>query len=337
MKEELEKNWNDIINIETCKQFNNFDDMKEIVDNQGKENEHHRTKIFELFNRTVLKQHKERRKKYFEKYKLKRPTDIIIFTDSFSYSSTSFFIKGLQETGSAILVGYKGNPKSDEFFEASHSPSAVSNFNGSEIYNSLLEEGFEIIGTTYFESYNYSYQEKNPIPREYLMHEVDERINIYQNYDDTILEQFIIEAKKIFEKYNVKKECNPKNQKLLYDSNNKIDCYFFEEDEHAHGGYLCNETGQWSNICMPYYCDIGYYFDTYQNKCIKDQCTESEENKDEDDEFPVLVVILIVLFVIIVITAIIIVIKLKISRKVKPDNLGSIVDSNSNINNNLID
>ena len=183
LKEEMEKDMSDIIELETCKKFNKFDDMKEIIDDYGKDEQgnnikHHRTKIFEIFNSTILKEHKERRKKYFEKYSLKKPTEIIIFTDSFSYSSTSFFIKGLQETGGAIVVGYKGNPKTNEFFEASHSPSAVTNFNGSEIYNDLLEDGFEIIGTTYFESYNYLYQEKNPIPREYLMHPVDERVNI---------------------------------------------------------------------------------------------------------------------------------------------------------------
>ena len=78
--------------------------MKEIVDDYGKDEQgldikHHRTKIFELFNKTILQEHKERRKKYFDNYNLKKPTEIIIFTDSFSYSSTSFFIKGLQETG----------------------------------------------------------------------------------------------------------------------------------------------------------------------------------------------------------------------------------------------
>ena len=43
---------------------------------------------------------------------IKRPTDIvIIFTDSFSFSATSGLIKGLQNTGGAITIGYLGNPK----------------------------------------------------------------------------------------------------------------------------------------------------------------------------------------------------------------------------------
>ena len=322
MKEEMEKNMNDIINIETCEKFDTFDEMKEIVDDYGKDEqgfdiEHHRTKIFHLFNKTVLKEHKDRRKKYFDNYNLKKPTEIIIFTDSFSYSSTSFFIKGLQETGGAILVGYKGNPKSDEFFEASHSPSAVSNFNGTDIYDTLYENGFEIIGTTFFESYNYSYQEKNPIPREYLTHPIDERVNIYQSYDDSIYQQFIDEAKIIFEKYNLKKGCNPDNQKLLFDPNNKKECYEFKEDSHAHGGYLCdNKTKQWSDICAPFYCDIGYYFDHYKNKCVLDQCTENKEEKDneEEDSFPVWAIVVITISVILVIVIIIVLVKIFYKR-----------------------
>jgi len=288
---------NDYIDLSTCKKFDKFEDMKEIVDDYGNNVQHHRSNLFLIFNSTVLKEHKQRRQKYFDKYKLKKPTEIIIFTDSFSYSSTSFFIKGLQETGSAILVGYKGNPKSSEFFEASHSPSAVSSFNGSDIYNNLIDSGFEIIGTTFFESYNYSYQIKNPIPREYLEHPVDERVNIYQNYDDSLYDKFINEAKKIFKKYNEDQYCNKDNLKLLYDPNNKEECYTFENDPYAHGGYECDPlTGKWSTFCKPYYCDIGYYFDVFQNKCIQDKCTENTDESDEDKEdekFPVWAIVLI--------------------------------------------
>ena len=42
---------------------------------------------------------------------LKKPTDIIIFTDSYSFSATSAFIKGLQNIGGAVIVGYYGNPQ----------------------------------------------------------------------------------------------------------------------------------------------------------------------------------------------------------------------------------
>jgi hypothetical protein len=108
MKEYVESNISDItddadmyqrIDIETYKPFNKFDDMKEIEDDYGDGVKHKRTQYFRVFNSSDLKEHKKIREKYFKLDKLKSPTDIIIFTDSFSYSATSFFIKGLQETG----------------------------------------------------------------------------------------------------------------------------------------------------------------------------------------------------------------------------------------------
>ena len=267
------------VDIETCKAFKKYDDMKTIEDDYGNGVKHNRSQYFGIYNGTDLKKHKERRKKYFEKNNLKKPTDIIIFTDTFSFSATSFFIKGFQETGAAIVVGYFGNPKNNQLVDASQSPSFVGDFSNAEIYNNLLETGIEIRGVTIYETYNYTYQMKNPTPREYLIHPVDERVNIFQAYDDSLYDRFIEEAKIIFKKYNDNKECNPNNLDLLYDPNNGKDCYEFENNSHAHGGYLCDvDNKTWTNICIPYYCDIGYYFDKYKNECIKDICTEEEDD-----------------------------------------------------------
>ena len=330
VKHEIENDKeNEYIDYKTCKKFEKFEEMKEIVDDYGKDILHHRTKPFGLFNSTILKQHKKRRQKYFDNYKLKRPTDIIIFTDSYSYSSTSFFIKGLQETGAAISVGYKGNPIIPDFFEASHSPSAVVSFNGSDIYNNLLDNGFEIIGTTYFESFNYTYQKENPIPREYLIHPVDVRVNIYQNYDDSLYDKFVSEAKKIFKKFNEENFCNKDNLKLLYDPNNKKDCYTFENDPYAHGGYECDPlTEKWSNICKPYYCDIGYYFDVYQNKCIKDICTEQSDDEPEDDSFPVWAIVLISIILVIILAVVALFVFRYIKRNQNRISENPLLDSN---------
>ena len=221
---------------------------------------------------------KERRQKYYEYNHLKKPTEILIFTDFFSFSTTSYFIKGLQETGSAIIVWYKGNPKSNENLDASLSPSGnILSLSGTDINKNFTECEFGITVLTFRESYNYSYQASNPTPREYLVNPVDERVNIYQRYDD-----FIKEAKKIFKKYNEEQKCNPDNLLLTYEPDNK-ECYSFPKIPHVHGGYESNkETQKWSNICRPYYCDIGYYYDIYQNKCITDICTEGNE-KDNDN------------------------------------------------------
>ena len=54
-------------------------------------------------------------RKNLEKFKLKiknkrKPTDIIIIADGFSYSATSVFLKYLQYYGGGITVGYFGHP-----------------------------------------------------------------------------------------------------------------------------------------------------------------------------------------------------------------------------------
>ena len=272
------------IDIQTCQPFAKFDDMKEIEDDYGAGVKHNRTQYFRVFNSSDLKEHKKVREKYFKLDNLKRPTDIIIFTDTYSFSATSFFIKGLQETGAAILVGYFGNPKSDEVMDASQSPSFVGYFPNTDVYKNLKEVGILIRGVTIYESYNYTYQIKNPYPREYLIHPVDEKFDMFKPYSDDLYDQFIEKAKDVLKKYNDDKQCNPKNLELVYDPNNKKDCYTFEGDEHAHGGYECDATkGTWSKTCKPYYCDIGYYFDKYTNKCIKDICTEEDIGPTDSD------------------------------------------------------
>ena len=327
------------IDIQTCKPFKKFSDMKEIVDDYGNNVTHSRSQYFGVHNSSDLKQHKKRREKYFKMDKLKKPTEILIFTDSFSFSATSFFIKGLQETGAAILVGYQGNPKIDDPFDASQSPSFVGDLSNSDIYKNLLDAGYLIHGVTIYESYNYTYQEKNPTPREYLVHPVDERINMFQPYNDSFYDLFISEAKRIFKQYNEENKCNKDNLELLYDPGNKNECYIFENDTHAHGGYECDPlTGEWSKNCKPYYCDIGYYFDKVQNKCIKDLCTETEEEEDDDDDKIQLIWIIIGVAALIIIVIIIFVIVSKCRNKqrsstISEDNAQLISSRTSDANN----
>ena len=267
-----------LYDVKTCEKLKDFE---EIIDHYEGGIEHHRTQLTQRVNSSLLKRLKERRKKYYEYNHLKKPTEILIFTDFYSYSTTSFFIKGLQETGGAIIVGYKGNPKSNETLDASLSPSgALISLSKTEIGKNLSECDFQMNCITFRESFNYSYQALNPIPREYQINPVDERVNIYQRYDDSLYDDFIAEAKRIFKQYNEDKLCNPDNSLLTYEPDDN-ECYTFPDIPHAHGGYECDKVKKtWSQKCIPYYCDIGYYFDNYQNKCVKDICTEG---KDDDD------------------------------------------------------
>ena len=124
--------------------------------------------------------------------------------------------------------------------------------------------------------YRSSYDKNNEnIPEEFIVNLIDERINIYNNYNDDLYEDFIIEAKKIFKKYE--KECNPDNKYLNY---LKEDCKF--NDKNLHGGYKCGDDGKWNKKCVPFYCDENYYFEPNRKKCILLK-EKNKENKDKNN------------------------------------------------------
>ena len=163
----------------TCKAINSFDYFNETIDYynySGLNITHKRTNVFvELNSLNERKAFNEFRKKYENSPNLKRPTDIIVFTDGFAFSSGSTFIKGLQNIGGAILVGYSGNPKLEEIdlFDASQSDSGVFYFDNSEISQNLEKLGFIINCFTIIEVFDDSYKSPNPIPREYTMIPID--------------------------------------------------------------------------------------------------------------------------------------------------------------------
>ena len=54
---------------------------------------------------------------------------------------------------------------------------------------------------------------------------------------------------------------------------NDTNCNNFPEDKFVHGGYKCGSDGKWSSQCQKYYCDLGYYYNIYRGKCMRDYCT----------------------------------------------------------------
>ena len=232
------------------------------IDNYGNGIKHKRSKI----NKTTFNQYWKMFKS-FSNY-IRKPNEIIVFTDGLSFSATSLFIKNLQESGNAIIVGYNGNPsvtKKHDKFDSSQAPSYVSSFpNDTNVIN-LNKYGIIAIGITFAETFNDSYvnKEKTPIPREYIINPIDERSNIYGRYSDSRYDEFINEAKRIFNKYE--KECNPDNKKMvLYNSYCK-----FGNDIQI-GGYKCID-GRWRNTCQISNCKKPYIFDTYVKRCISEE------------------------------------------------------------------
>ena len=273
----------------TCNKINSIDDFNEIIDlynYSGLNISHRRTNVFvELNTLSERTAYNEFRKRYEKSDNLKRPTDILIFTDGYSFSSASTLIKGFQNIGGAILAAYFGNPNIEgvDLFDSSQSDSGVMFFEDTYISKNLEDIGFFIAVFTTIEVFDDSFQAANPIPREYQFNPVDFRVDIYSEYSDDNYNKFIEEGKKILENVNKNDICNPKNKKLLMHDEK---CNIIEGKEHSHGGFICGENGKWDrNTCQPYYCDIGYSFDQYFKKCVKDCISDSKAYFIFEDEY----------------------------------------------------
>ena len=292
---------NKAINLTTCENVDKKVLYQNIIDYYGEGVYHNRTPVYSLINKTERERFENDRKKLLEKNKkTKKPTEIIIFTDGYSYSTTCIFLKGLQNTGGAIIVGYNGNPNIEgkEKFDASQAPSPVFTFYNEPEIENLLELGYSFNQGTFAETFGFDYMKENPIPREYILDPVDERVDIYSSYDDSLYDKFIEKGKEIFDKYNNKNECNPKNKLLTLMSDK---CKNIKKN--VHGGFECNDEGKWSNKCKPFYCDFGYYYNHYLNECVRDNCTSPPENDDDDSKNSngKIIVIVVVIIVIIVV------------------------------------
>ena len=266
------KNFYYYISTDDCKQIFSYEDIKKFYEDSYGDNSihHNRTSPIDsinIVNRLALQEFREEVK---NSENLKRPTDIFILTDSYSFSATSGLIKGFQNTGGAVIVGYYGNPmiEGKELYDGSQSPSEVVKLNGTKLKDNLKKNHFKIEGVTFGESYYFHQKDvKDQIPREYSLDPVDFRINIYSDYSDEKYNEFIDEALKIYKSINEDNNCNKNNDKLLLHSDN---CYNINGDVHAHGGYKCGDDEKWNmSNCQPYYCDFGYYFDQIQKKCIE--------------------------------------------------------------------
>ena len=147
----------------------------------------------------------------------RKPTEILIYTDGYSFSAASLYLKYLKENGGAIIVQYLGNPKkTDEKFDISQSPSPVFTSKIIQIfskdnYKKLLEENECELQMPGIQSFYDSSDSKAPL--EYEFSAPDEKSEIYENFEENTYEKFVNKAKNIFEKY--KEKCNYNNKNLL--------------------------------------------------------------------------------------------------------------------------
>ncbi|ELP86842.1 hypothetical protein EIN_043900 [Entamoeba invadens IP1] len=205
---------------------------------------------------------------------IRKPQDIVVFTDSFCYSTCSFFTKGLVERGEAILVGFSGDPEGDiEHFDVGQAPSSVIQAGDikDDEQQALKKMGVSA-AVTYFETSKFHYDLKETIPREYIADRVDERVNLY-TYTNDKTDTFMDKALEIIEKY--KTQCNSHNKRLVKETS---ECDNKMTIKHAHGGYVCGDDNKWTTTCVASYCDEGYKFDYYNQKCIEDVCNLPEND-----------------------------------------------------------
>ena len=262
----------------------------------------------------------------------RKPTEILLYTDGFSYSATSLLLKYLQYYGGGITVGYFPNPNLNNTpYDSSLSPSSIFTPDALEY---LEPEGYETLSSEYHYSitmagtqtfYTPNEYEK---PLEYEVTPVDEIANIYPNIQiykkESIMEAstfdiFINESLKIIEKY--KTQCNPNNKKLLLITS-ECDASF---SEHTHGGYECGSDGLWTKNCVASYCDIGYIFDHEKKKCIDSVC------KPEDVVMKFIIIIIIIISLIILLIVIYcICVKIQKRNKEKRMALNSVDNMNLN-------
>ena len=266
----------DFLDSKTCQPYNSWEDFIEPQpDDYGEGVLHNRTKIFNPIPKGKIEELNEVRKEFMKFGHLKKSTDIIILTDSVNYGSGSFFMKTIQNNGGAIIASYAGNPNLNKSnittLDASTDPVLNSNYENTVEYRNLYDMGFVVFNIPLSESFENV--ENNDYPMAFKVKEVDEMTNIYHFYDDAYYEEFITEAKKILDEYNENPgRCSKINQNLVLE---KDEC-IFTEDEFAHGGYKCDNTGLWSTECQKSYCDFGFFYNKATGQCELDKCLFDE-------------------------------------------------------------
>ncbi|KAL7714043.1 VWFA domain-containing protein [Entamoeba marina] len=210
---------------------------------------------------------------------LRKPTEIVVFTDGYCYSVCSLLAKDLKEKGNAIVVGFEGDPEGDlNLFDAGQSPTFVIDSAATELNESdFITEIGGTLQISFVETYVTNYEYNETIPREFIIDPVDERVHIYK-YDETKLGTFAESALEIIEKY--KTSCNADNDKL-----HLIKEWDVASDsvDHAYVGYLCDD-GVWSTVETPVYCDKGYFLDLNTRKCVENVCYVESSQTSESSQ-----------------------------------------------------
>ena len=261
-----------LTNIHNCQKAS----LDELLSEKVKTNysDTYLTGIFYINNITIHNKIEEIRKTMKNK---RKPTEILILTDGYSFSTTALYIKYLQKMGGAIVAGFKGNPYDNSTFDSGQSPSMIFTSDLLNIFNKeeneMLKNNNIILEIPGIQTF-YDIDDKD-VPLEYEVTPVDKRIQIYKEFNLEISD-FIEEIFNIFKE--MKEKCYSNN---IIKFTEECDINF---EEHTHGGFACNNDNTWSDICVEAYCDLGYSFDKKEKKCIKDICSSIDDEDDQSKE-----------------------------------------------------
>ena len=179
-RELFESNIKGFLNARTCSPFDSWEDFIETTPDEYGEISHSRSKLFTTIPEDYFEGLEKLRKIYESfAYMKKKPTDILILTDTVSYGAASNFIKSLQNYGGAIVASYGGNPylnKSNLVFDASLEPIDSTIYEDSKVFNELKQYGFQIYNIPYAE--NFENLEGDKYPMDFKVNSVDEETNI---------------------------------------------------------------------------------------------------------------------------------------------------------------
>ena len=205
----FENDKSQFLNVNTCLPYQTWEDLIESTpDDYGEGVMHNRTKIYNPIPERLITGVNDIRKALLKSGHNKTSTDVLILTDTVAFGSASNFIKTIQKNGGAIFASYAGNPKlkeeDEKALDASLDPVFTDTFKDTEEYKKLEEDGFIIFNIPYGESFEFD--KNNDYPMAFKVNKVDERTKIYHTYEDIYYDEFIEEAKEIFDKYNNKSE-----------------------------------------------------------------------------------------------------------------------------------
>ena len=263
-----------LTSITTCRKAS----YEELTSNKEKPS-YSDTYLTQAFYVTNISIHNEIERMRLAMKNKRKPHEIVVLTNGYAFSTAALYIKYLQKAGGAIVVGYKGNPnKKDSVFDSGQCPSGVFTsgilqiFNKKE-YQTLAANNIELEfpGVQIF----YDLKEKD-VPLEYEVNPIDQRINIYRDFEESTYTSFIDKVKDILSKTST--NCYS-NKMVKFDE--KCDQQF--TTKYTHGGYSC-KNGAWTDKCVAAYCDLGYSFDEKKKKCVKDICTSLDVKVDPNDE-----------------------------------------------------